>query len=420
MEVTPPPAGRKLNNWIDSYLLYTENNEPTLLYREWMAVSAMCSAMGRKCWLPWEKYIFPNMYILLIGPPAARKGTAMHPAKSILRANNIPLCAEAITREAFFEDMEAATVSLKDMPPEYTCELSSTFTVFSEEFTSFIGYDRGEFLANLCDLWDCPDQWTYRTKGRGVNRMRGACLNLVAATTPELLCKNLPAEAIGGGFTSRSIMVYADKKDRTISDPRYTAGDRILFNLLCEDLNYISDLRGPFSFSQEWFDAYDSFYQGQEKNPPIQDYRFEHYIGRRQTHLQKLCMAFSMSRSDRRKLELDDFHRAEDLLTRTEELMPYAFASHGRVATSAVRPRLADFIKRLGTINVNQLHAAFLNELTWEELEETLRGFKGAGWISEVMEGTQKMIKWNGRKSPGRPRKELQPMGGKPLQPPPG
>lgn len=391
---------RHLKNWFDSYLLYTQNNEPTILYREWMAVAAIVAAMGRKVWLPWEKFIYPNMYILLVGPPTARKGTAMFPSKSLLRANEIPMCAEAITREAFFEDMEAATCQLKDMPPEYTCEFSSTFTVFSEEFTSFIGYDRGEFLANLCDLWDCPDIWTYRTKGRGINKMRGVCLNLFAGTTPELLCKNLPAEAIGGGFTSRTILVYADKKDRTISDPRHTSADKMLFNMLAEDLAHINKIRGPFTISPEWYAAYDEFYQKQDIVSPINHFKFEHYIGRRQTHLQKLSMALCMARTDSLHMELQDFEKAEELLIRTEQVMPAVFAGHGRVASASIRPRLTTYLRRAGSIEIKALHAAFLNDLEWVELEETLKGLYGARLIDIQVEGSgpnaKRLVVWKG------------------------
>jgi hypothetical protein len=389
---------RHLKDWINSYLLYTANHEPTLLYKEWMAVAALSAAMGRRLWLPWEKNIYPNMYILLVGPPTARKGTAMFPSKCLLRANNIPMCAEAITREAFFEDMEAATIALKDMPPEYTCEFSSTFTVFSEEFTSFIGYDRGEFLANLCDLWDCPDSWTYRTKGKGVNKMKGICLNLIAGTTPELLCKNLPAEAIGGGFTSRTILVYADKKDRSVSDPRHTEEDRLLFNMLAEDLAHISTLRGPFRISDRWYKAYDNFYQQQDKVSPISHFKFEHYIGRRQTHLQKLCMVFCIARGDDLELQLQDFQRAEDLLIRTEKLMPAVFAGHGRVAAASIRPRVVAYLKRVGSVELKALHGAFLNDMEWAELEETLKGLYGNRQIDIRVEGSgplaQKIIVW--------------------------
>lgn len=403
MEVAP----RQLPNWLDAYLQFTFKDEPIDLYKEWMGIAALVASMGRKVWLPWEKFIYPNMYIMLVGPPTARKGTAMYPAKTMLRANGIPMCAEAITREAFFEDMERSTVQLKDMPLDYTCEFSSTFTVFSEEFTSFIGYDRGEFLANLCDLWDSPDVWTYRTKGKGVNKMRGVCLNMFAGTTPELLCKNLPAEAIGGGFCSRTMLVYADGKDHSESDPRRTPEDMKLFNLLCQDLQHIGKQRGSFSVTPEWYAAYDAFYQDQDVNPPIKHFKFDHYIGRRQTHLQKVCMALSMARTDSRHLEYCDYIRAVDLLQRTEAVMPKVFAGHGRVPSASIRPRLIAYIKAHKRIELTALHGAFLNDLEWVELEETLKGLYGSGVIDILIEGAgteaKRIVAWKGYKPPTPP-----------------
>ncbi len=48
-----PAEGRKLNDWIDGFMQYTENSEPPLLFRKWTAISCMAAALQRKVRIEW-------------------------------------------------------------------------------------------------------------------------------------------------------------------------------------------------------------------------------------------------------------------------------------------------------------------------------------------------------------------------------
>ncbi|KKL25422.1 hypothetical protein LCGC14_2405480, partial [marine sediment metagenome] len=72
---------RILSNWIDSYLEYTEESEPAETYRLWCAIVTISAVLQRKCVFHWGALTFyPNVFVVLVGPPAARKGTAMDQA----------------------------------------------------------------------------------------------------------------------------------------------------------------------------------------------------------------------------------------------------------------------------------------------------------------------------------------------------
>ena len=76
---------RESKDWINTYLAYTDNTEPPHLYKEWVAVSVIASALQRKVFLEWGPMTFyPNMYIILCGPSGkARKSTAMGPGMKL-------------------------------------------------------------------------------------------------------------------------------------------------------------------------------------------------------------------------------------------------------------------------------------------------------------------------------------------------
>ena len=76
---------RLVDDWIDKYLVYSSNTEPPAMFHLWTAISVISSVLQRKCYFPWGTLTFyPNMYVVLVGPPAARKGTAMNIGKKIL------------------------------------------------------------------------------------------------------------------------------------------------------------------------------------------------------------------------------------------------------------------------------------------------------------------------------------------------
>ena len=77
---------RKLPNWIDAFMLYTHNTEPPTLFRKWTAISCIAAAMQRKCVVEWGTSLtfYPNLFIVLVGPSATGKGTAMNPGLDII------------------------------------------------------------------------------------------------------------------------------------------------------------------------------------------------------------------------------------------------------------------------------------------------------------------------------------------------
>ncbi|KKK87178.1 hypothetical protein LCGC14_2755840 [marine sediment metagenome] len=136
---------RVLKDWITRYLDFVENTEPSLLYKEWTAISVVAAALQRKCYLPWGHLTFyPNMYIVLVGPPGSRKNTAMDTGHNFLRDANIKLAADAVTRAGLVQELDAAQhAELSDKG----LKVHASLTVFSEELSVFFGYDERQMVA---------------------------------------------------------------------------------------------------------------------------------------------------------------------------------------------------------------------------------------------------------------------------------
>jgi len=242
-----------MKDWIDTFLAYTDNTEPPLLYREWVAVSVVASALQRKCFLKWGHLKwYPNLYIVLVAPPGrARKGTAMGDGKQFLTKLGIPLAAEAITREALIRELGKSTDTI--LRPEINkIIMHSSLTVYSSELAVFLGKNNFQLLFDLTDWFDCADTWTYRTKNQGEDIINGVWVNLLGATTPELIQQSLPSDAIGGGLTSRIIFVFAGNKGKLVPFPSISPEQEKMFDELLIGIEEIKIRFGGFSFTKEY------------------------------------------------------------------------------------------------------------------------------------------------------------------------
>ena len=214
---------RRLDNWLDKYVHYCHDSEPPTKFHEWMGVSLIAAALQRKCKLHWGSLTFyPNFYIVLVSPPGqARKGTAMDMAIDILSDLSIALAPDASSLQALIRSMSECTRT-EECTEESYFETHSSITAFCPELTVFLGYSNKEFITNLCDFYDCRKSFGYDTIGRGLEQIVGVFLNLVGATTPDLIRSSMPVDTIGTGLPSRMIFVYEHRIRYRVACPFFT------------------------------------------------------------------------------------------------------------------------------------------------------------------------------------------------------
>jgi len=396
---------RELANWIDSYLLYTDNTESPTSYHQWCGLSTIAGALQRRCYLQWglAETIYPNLYVVLIGPSGrTRKGTAIGIAKDLLkRTAGITVVPESSSgRQAMILAMKRASKNFED-PIDGKIKFHCSVTAFSEELSVFLGQGDIAYLSNLTDWYDSKDDWEYETVGRGKDSLQGLCLNLCGGTAPDWIQSMIPHEALGGGFTSRVIFVVEEKKRKIV--PEYLVDDatRELGGKLLRDLERIGNLSGEMTFSQEGKDAYTSWYIDQDTklsagNPAVPDLRFAGYCERRATHLRKLMIICSASRSDDLKLTKEDFNRAKGLLESVEANMGRTFGGLGKARASDETETVMQFIQSIGTTTRKAVLQRFyrdIDPMTLVGVETTLQQM-GKIKIKLLADQADKMYTW--------------------------
>lgn len=327
---------RNLPDWIDSFMELTENSEPPTLFRKWAAISAVASALQRKVRmeLGLSLTFYPNLYIVLVGPSATGKGTAMKFASDIIeQIPTIRLSAQATSLQALIRRMK--DTNLTDVNVE-TGEQTyhSSLTIFSTEFTVFLGYHNQELIAALCEWYDCHNRWTYETIARKKEEVVGVWVNLFAGTTPDAIQASLPIESIGGGLTSRIIFVVEEKRGKLVIIPTKTEREVTLQQKLIYDLEAISQMNGLMQYTEGFLKIYSDWCTYADGHRPFQDKKFDGYCGRRRKHLITLSMVCSASRSDEMIITSDDIERAIELLAEVEMKMGKVFKGMGRSGTA--------------------------------------------------------------------------------------
>lgn len=331
-------SSRTLPDWLTGFMELTENSEPPILFRKWAGISTICAALQRKVRvdLGISLTIYPNMYIVLVGPSATGKGTVMKFASDIIeQVPSIRLAAQATSLQALIRKMKETNLTDIDLVTGEQ-QYHSSLTIFSTEFTVFLGYHNQELIAALCEWYDCHSRWSYETIARKKEEVIGVWVNILAGTTPDSLQSSLPIESIGGGLTSRIIFVYEEKKNKLVVVPTKSEREIRLQQALINDLEQIAMLSGRMQYTEGYLEKYTTWCYHADKNPPFYDRKFDGYCGRRRNHLLSLSMVCSASRSDEMIMTADDFDTAAALLSEVEVKMGRVFKGMGRSDISAL------------------------------------------------------------------------------------
>lgn len=362
---------RLKKDWISSYLDYSKNTEPRRSYRQWVAISTVASVLQRKvyfqlgseCW-------YPNFYIILTGPPASCKGTAMRPAREFLDRKGIAIAADESTREKLIKRLyNTSTVRLEDGQHQ---RFHSAITINASELTVFLKAGDTNMLSMLCKWFECEDKYEYDTITHGMQDIPNIWVNLIGATTPRLLQTALPPNAFGTGLISRMLFICEDNKDRIVIYP--TLDERLEEDLMI-DLDAIGLLSGQFKVAEgtpDVWDIYTKWVYKMEEDPPIKDQRLLDCNQRQRVHFWKLCMVHSASRGDDMKITIEDAQSSIELLRVVQYKMPMAFAGIGENPLAGVQAQVMTLLMTKKTVHVQELMKMHYQDVTVDQMCEIL------------------------------------------------
>jgi hypothetical protein len=303
---------------------------------------------------------------------------------------------DVVTWQALVGSFAESTMSF-----EYEGEFHamSALTIESSEFGNLLNPADKEMVDLLVSLWDGkPGAFTKRTKGSGNDEVVNPWINLIACTTPAWIAGNFPEYMIGGGFTSRTIFVYADQKAKYVAYPGKEVPTDLAekAQMLVEDLCQISMMAGEFRLTAEAVQWGEAWYRQHYtvKNIELDDDRFGGYLARKQTHIHKLAMVLAAAESDNLVITAEHLALANTMVSDLEPDMQFVFSKIGKTEDSIYIERLIWYVHKRGGCPWNEayrfVHKHFPKLM---DFESVITGAIRAGYLVLVNEGGTMMLK---------------------------
>lgn len=313
------------SDWIETYVSETNAVPSPEIYRLWAAITAVSGVLERKVWTTGSAGpIYPNLFTLLVGPPASGKDNAIRPIREIwAKMTGLHLSPDNVTKAALIDALSKSLRTLMNGSSEmmtFSCMVAPV-----PEFGVFFSKHDTEFLSVLNHLYMSPSLYKEERRTSGIVEINKPHLVLLAGTQPDFLSSFLPEEAWGMGFTSRLVMIYAEG-----------APPADLFTLtainatgLVQQLRKIFEMKGEFVWSKNTMNEINAW--NRAGCPPIPAHsKLLHYNGRRTLHIIKLSMISAASRAASLHVTVEDFERAKEWLLSAEAVMPDIFRAMGQ------------------------------------------------------------------------------------------
>ena len=373
-------------DFIDDYVAATAAMASPEIYRTWGAITAVSGALERKVWTAGSSaYIYPNMFTLLVGPPASGKSNAIRPIREIWsKVKGLHLAPDNVTKAALIDALYRALRTI----PNGT-EVPEIFTAMSaacSEFGVFIVKHDTEFLSVINFLWDSPDSYIEERRTMGKIEIIKPHLVMLAGTQPDFLNSVMPDEAWGMGFMSRLIMVFAPKAP---IKSLFSGGSELDLKPFVESLSNIFEFRGEFVWSKHACREIDIW--NESGCPPCPDHaKLLHYNARRAVHCVKLSMISAASRGQM-LVTVEDFERAQSWLIDAEKTMPDIFRTMNHKADSQIISDMHFYMYRVWAslrpdkrrpLKTEELYKYLLTKVTADRINRIIEVAEKSGYFS--------------------------------------
>lgn len=363
---------RHLSNWIDGLLKYTQDLESPDNYLIWAALHTISAATQRHVWTKWLHWtIYPNVYVLLVGPAGGRKTAAIKISKKMLRDVGVAIASEAQSKEMLVQQMKTRGAD------------TQALAVVVSEFASFFATSGPPMVTFLTDIWDCEEGWEYSTKSGGTVQIERPFLTILGAIVPDWIATEFDATFVQSGFASRVHFVVEH-------GPRFhRAFGKLpteLYNHLVEDLMDISTQQGEFEWAQGALDWFKSWYETVLPKEEF-DYRLGGYKSRKAVHLIRLSMLVALATGATVEkglvIEPAHFQQALALLEGLEPRMTQAFAAVGRNPYANDHERIAAEIAMHNGMYYGEIVERNIHAMDRKILDEVLANLEWMGKIDK-------------------------------------
>lgn len=380
--------------------------ETPTIFLLWGALWTLSAALNRNAWIEWyPKPLWPNLYVLFVAPPGlCKKSTPIDFGQSILKTAETmhPDTAKAYENSLRFLTSKGSPEGLymmlkpeqktfiggEDAPGKiFTVRRSSKVTLAVSELATFLGkqqYNTG--LVNLItDLYDCKEQDSEVTRGRGIEPLEKIYVTMAGAITPTGLEESIPEEALGGGLVSRTILVYQDTPTKVYSRPTRLHGYPTPHDL-GPRLGWIqANCRGEYQFTPEAEEFFETWYQQWKQELITGLVILRDDENRKDTLLRKIAMLMRVQEyRPGNEITTENLRDAMRLLEYTQRKSGTLLTSVGAKPYSKNLQRILAYIQRRASTTRRELLNRFGKDIRANELTAYVNQLQEQGLIRIV------------------------------------
>lgn len=392
---------RKLDSTVDLIELYKHHvgvREVPEDYDEWCAISIISAAVGNRVW--YQKFgdsrLCPNLYIILMGPSANGKGTAIDDAMRYIQHAPMANHYRGKSTAPFMVDL-ISRVQTKGKG----FEANSCIYLVTPELAYSVGSGHlaDEFIKMMTELFT-GGNYTFQhgTRTHGNKTFRGHCINWLGGSTEQWFIQALSKDDVEGGPVGRIIVIDRPYQNRRIPDPQRSDDYYELKRHIQARIYNLMSTAGEFRISDKAYELHQQWYMARPE-PDIGSGLYPTW--KRQDDLYfKLAMIFSLS-SGRGDLVIT----SEDAV-RTENFVEEALGTTLKLITLASTPKdtagvhlVRNAIERAGTIQRQMLTRKMAKRgMLARQVQDYIQHLREEDSVEELVTSQATWYKWKGRK----------------------
>lgn len=337
---------------LERWRYFYKDIESPDLYVDWTFYMMISATLRRNVCLdnlphdPIGRALYPNLYVIFIGPPGVGKSTSAYGALDLFKSFGgferlenagkrlITVAPNSLSLEQLYNYLNAH-ILIQDIPPQHITKnhegkeirkyLSSPLTFFAtEELGTLFRENTGDLVRFITEGYDAGD-FHRETKTQGVNFIKNMCIALLGCATPDWITEVSKNGLLKQGFASRTIFVWGGTKRHLRRKYEFTRDQQAELLKIKDHIRQLLKLYGPIRETKEAEEWMTSWYEkGGETNRLNKDRRLIDYYARKKVHLTKLAMVVHFADSLTSEVTVEDYVKALRLLDRTEPEMHLA------------------------------------------------------------------------------------------------
>lgn len=423
----------------EKWRLYTTRLQSPDSYINWCFYHMIGACLQRRVWCgPADQPLFANTFVILVGEPGIGKGIVIKEVTAFMRHwklfdvvghapsgkstednQQMEMEQKSSLKDAMDKESQGNGVQSKNTTPPILFPQASDSTSYQslieaigenyrsinhyqwdetqkkdvlktyrhssvgfhlQELASLMRSKTEDIVNFLLGLYDCPLDYEYRTITRGRDRVRRACVNLLAGTTPSYMQSTFDSKIVNEGFSSRTFYICATKNRKNVVRMATLTPEQTLAKKeILDHLKKLSFLYGPVKIEEEtwrwieyWWDEYEKNKHLRANHSPL----LKAYYSRKQIHVLKLGMIMYLAEFPtlEHPIPIEYFMKAVEFLAHEEKFMHLALMMEGDTPMSRATKFVIDSCM-MGPQKFTDLYIELWKILNDKTLIENCLGF---------------------------------------------